>query len=118
MGSVDTRRPSRRERVTVEEVGELLVANLRARGRKRATIETYDSLLRVHLGAVLRRPHARSDRAARDRGVRQPHAERTGSSPKTTRNALGVLHSIFEYARREELGRANPCTLVDKPRAG
>ena len=41
---------------------------------------------------------------------------RTGRSPKTTLNALGVLHSIFEYARREGWVAANPCTLVAKPR--
>src|SRR4029077_8520459 len=38
-----------------------------------------------------------------------------GRSPKTTRNALGVLHSIFEFARREGWVIANPCSLVDKP---
>lgn len=41
----------------------------------------------------------------------------TGRSPKTTLNALGILHSIFELARREEWVQSNPCTLVDKPRA-
>jgi len=44
------------------------------------------------------------------------HMARTGRSPKTTLNALGVLHSIFEYARREGWVAANPCTLVAKPR--
>ena len=42
---------------------------------------------------------------------------RSGRAAKTTLNALGVLHSIFEYARREEWVQSNPCTLVDKPRA-
>jgi integrase len=41
---------------------------------------------------------------------------RQGSSPKTVRNALGILHRIFEYARRQEWVLANPVTLVDKPR--
>ena len=44
------------------------------------------------------------------------HMTRTGRSPKTILNALGILHSIFEYARREGWVVANPCTLVDKPR--
>jgi integrase len=42
---------------------------------------------------------------------------KTGSSAKTTRNALGILHSLFEYARREGWVQANPRTLVDKPRS-
>lgn len=41
---------------------------------------------------------------------------RTSQSPKTTRNALGFLHSIFEFSRRKGWARANPCKLVDKPR--
>jgi hypothetical protein len=40
----------RRERITVEECGELFVARVRAMGRKRATIEVYSSTIRVHLG--------------------------------------------------------------------
>ena len=40
---------ARNERVTIAEVGELLVARLQAMGRKRATIETYESCLRVQL---------------------------------------------------------------------
>jgi integrase len=42
---------------------------------------------------------------------------KTGRSAKTTLNALGILHSIFEYARREGWVQSNPCTLVEKPRA-
>ena len=30
------------------------------------------------------------------------HMASIGRAPKTTLNALGILHSIFEYARREE----------------
>ena len=45
------------------------------------------------------------------------HMDRSGRAPKTTLNALGILHSIFEYARREEWVLSNPCTLVEKPRA-
>ncbi len=37
------------ERVTVEEAGRHLIAHLDALGRKRATIESYESIVRVHL---------------------------------------------------------------------
>lgn len=43
------------------------------------------------------------------------HMQKTGRSPKTTLNALGILHSIFEYAHREGWVASNPCTLADKP---
>jgi integrase len=39
-----------------------------------------------------------------------------GSSAKTIRNALGFLHSIYEYGQRRGWARSNPCKLVDKPR--
>src|SRR6266851_651157 len=41
--------PGRGERVTVQEAGELLVANVAAKGRKRATVQTYESAVRVQL---------------------------------------------------------------------
>jgi integrase len=115
IGSVD-HATVRRERVTVEDVGELLVASVRSRGRKRATVETYSSAIRIQLapffgGQTLDRIGRREIEAF------IAHMSRTGRSPKTTLNALGILHSIFEYARREGWVAANPCTLVDKPRA-
>jgi hypothetical protein len=38
-----------RNRLTVEEAGELLVANVHARGRKRATVESYSSAVLVQI---------------------------------------------------------------------
>jgi len=115
IGSVDQVSLSR-ERVRVEQVGELLIESLQAKGRKRATIETYGSALRVQLvpffgGRTLDRIGRREIEAF------IAHMRKTGRSPKTTLNALGILHSIFEYARREGWVASNPCTLVDKPRA-
>ena len=105
-----------RDRVTVEEVGQLLVESVRAKGRKRATVETYSSAVRVQLapffaGRTLDRIGRREIEAF------ITHMTRTGRSTKTTLNALGILHSIFEYARREGWVASNPCTLVEKPRA-
>jgi integrase len=41
---------------------------------------------------------------------------RQGSSPKLIRNALGLLHGIFDYGQRNGWCARNPCELVDKPR--
>lgn len=116
IGSADTA-TLQRERVTVEEVGALLIEHRRSQGRKKTTIEAYDSMIRIHLvpffaGRTLDRIGRREIQAL------TAHMAKNGSSAKTTRNALGILHSIFEYARREGWVAANPCTLVDKPRVG
>jgi integrase len=105
-----------RDRVTVGEVGELLVESLAAKGRKRATIETYESAIRVQLAPFFG-GHTLERIGRREIEAFIAHMSRTGRSPKTTLNALGILHSIFEYARREGWVASNPCTLVEKPRA-
>jgi len=103
-------------RITVAEGGALLIESITAKGRKRATIQTYESHIRVHLAPFF--GAKRLDRIGR-REVQAfvRHMGHTGLSTKTTFNALAVLHGIFELARREEWVRANPCSLVDKPRS-
>ena len=103
-------------RVTVAEAGQRLLERLEAMGRKRTTMATYESHIRVHLVPFF--GGQRVDRIGR----REIEAfircmGRNGRSTKTTLNAAGVLHSIFELARREGWVLANPCTLVDKPQA-
>jgi integrase len=115
IGSVEPATLSR-ERVTIEQVGELLIESLQAKGRKRATIETYGSALRIQLVPFF------ATKTLNRIGRREIEAfiawmGKTGRSAKTTLNALGILHSIFEYARREGWVQSNPCTLVEKPRA-
>ena len=114
IGAVTVAR-ARRERMTVAEAGELLVANSTARGLKRSTLMTYESVVRVHLAPYF--GSRQLDRIGRREAEGlAAHMTRQGSSPKTVRNALGILHRIFEYARRQEWVVANPVTLVDKPR--
>ncbi len=105
------------ERITVEEAGALFLSGLRAKGRKTATLQTYESLIRVQLSPFF------GQRTLEKIGRREleefiADMMRAGRAPKTTLNALGVLHSIFEFARREGWVEANPCTLVDKPQVG
>jgi integrase len=115
IGSVDQATLSR-ERVAVGQVGALLLESLRAKGRKRATIETYSSALRIQLVPFF--GSRTLDRIGRrEIEAFSAHMQKTGRSAKTTLNALGILHSIVEYARREGWVASNPCTLADKPRA-
>jgi integrase len=114
IGAVDHATLSR-ERVTVDQVGALLLESLRAKGRKRATIETYGSALRIQLVPFF--GSRTLDRIGRrEIEAFSAHMQKSGRSPKTTLNALGILHSVFEYARREGWVASNPCTVADKPR--
>ncbi len=103
-------------RATVAEAGRLVVARAAARGRKKSTLMSYESVLRVHLVPFFgERPLKEIGRREIDVFIQE--MTRAGRSVKTTFNCLGVLHSVFEAARREGWLVANPCTLVDKPRA-
>jgi hypothetical protein len=87
-------------RVTVAEAGLLLIERLETKGRRRTTLETYGSHMRVHVLPFF--GSQRLDRIGRreiEAFIR--HMARSGRSTKTTLNATGVLHSIFELARRE-----------------
>lgn len=108
------------ERMTVEDAGKQLVRHLESLGRKRSTTQTYESFLRVHLSPYF--GDARIDRITGDdieafaAACRTPRsAGGRGQSAKSTRNYLGLLHSIFDYALRRGWVSANPCKLVEKP---
>jgi hypothetical protein len=108
--------PPPTSRVGVEQAGRQLIAHLEALGRKPTTIEAAESLLRVHLVPFF---SGRSLDAitADDLEAFMRAKGRENKSPKTIRNALGFLHSIFEFSRRKGWARSNPCKFVDKPRA-
>ena len=106
--------PPPESRVGVQEAGGRLIAHLEALGRKRATTEAYESLLRVHLAPFFA---GRSLDAIRPEDVEAFIRERaqSGKSAKTIRNALGFLHSIYEFGQKKGWAKSNPCKLVDKP---
>ncbi len=105
-----------RDRLTVHDAGTRLIAHLQAKGRKRSTLEAYESILRVHLAAYFQdRPLDR---------IEPYHVEafiawmrQQGRSAKTTRNALGLLHGVYEHAIRRGHAQRNPVKLADKPDA-
>jgi integrase len=43
---------------------------------------------------------------------------RAGSSPKTIKNVMGTLHSLFDLAIRRKVLTGNPCRLVERPKVG
>jgi integrase len=99
---------------TVEHVGRLHSAKLSGQGRKISHVETFDSHLRVHLAPFFKEtPINRIEVTDVERLMAT--LQRKKLAPKTIKNVLGSLHSIFDYALRKAWVADNPCRLVDKP---
>jgi integrase len=100
---------------TIEHVGKLHSAKLAAKGRKRSHLETFESHLRVHLAPFFgQTPIDRIEPADVERLMARLHTK-LELKPKTIRNVLGSLHSIFDYALRKGWVAENPCRMVEKP---
>jgi hypothetical protein len=108
------RTPVVAERLTVEEIGTRYIQHLTALGRRRSTLQDYKSYLQVNLvpffGELPLENIGRGD-------VEDFIAEKLGdgNAPKSVRNYLGLLHSLFAYAEKQEWTRGNPCKLVEQP---
>ncbi|HWK28936.1 MAG TPA: site-specific integrase [Solirubrobacter sp.] len=118
----DGKTPEVAERIRIKEAGAALVQRLRAKGRKKSHVETTESIIRVHLKDA---PEFAKDldKISEDDVERYIARKRRGKgktgkgalAPKTIRNHLGVLHSIFELGRRKKWCVTNPVTLADGP---
>ena len=99
-----TRDPER----TVGTAGQALLAHLEAKGSSRSHLETVESHLRVHLVPFFKdKPLDRISDADVTRLL--VHLRRLGRKPKTIRNIVSTLHSIFELAIRRRWLTSNPC---------
>ena len=99
---------------SVAHAAELQLDALAAKGRSRSHLETAESHVRIHLlpffGA---RPIDRVDEDQITRFIAV--LRKGGKAPKTIKNVLSTLHSIFDLAIRKRWLSVNPCRLVDKP---
>lgn len=108
--------PAPAERVTVGDAAERLLGHLEAMGRKPSTLRAYRSKLSAQITPRLGdKSVARVTRD--DVEAFRDGCLRAGLSPKYTANALGFLHSVFEFAVRRGWATSNPCRYVDAPRA-
>jgi integrase len=101
---------------TVLHAGEGLIAEVTRLGRKRATIEDYESMLRVHLtpffnGTMLSEVGRDMVKKFMDYMLKGGGSGKA-KSHKTMSNAVKFLHAIFEYAQREQMSTGNPVRLV------
>jgi integrase len=105
-----------REDPTVAQLGHALIARLDAQGRKPSHIEGVRSHLRAHIEPAFGEARV-GEVDERDIARLIERLSTRGRSPKTIRNVMGTLHSVFEIARRERLIAQNPCDLAEMPAA-
>lgn len=107
--------PPPAERHSVDEVARAYLAHLATRGRRRSTLGEYESFLRVHLVPFF--GELAIDRIGREQ-VEAFAAQKLqeGKAPKSVSNYLGLLHSLFEFAKKRGWASANPCKEVELPR--
>jgi integrase len=101
------------ERVTIAVAGEELCRRLEMRGRKKSHRLTVASDLRNHIAPFF---------AGKDLDKIEPRdieryvvAKLKTLSPKTVRNHLGTMHSLFELGQRNGWCQSNPVKLADRP---
>jgi hypothetical protein len=100
--------------VTVAVAGAEWIELLEDKGRAKSHVQSVESHLRVHLVPFFKETPLERIRDA-DVTRLLTHMRRAGLAPKTRRNVLSTLHSIFELGLRRRWVSANPCKRVDAP---
>jgi len=118
MQDTEERRPSpRREAVrhTLDEAADSLRRQLALQGARKSYLQNCESMQRVHLRPAL------GDRPLEK--LTSAHVEAlaadmlaSGSSPKTVRNVLSFLHSVFEHAIARQWIGENPVRHAARPK--
>ena len=102
-------------RITVADAGDSLRRKLAMEGARKSYLEGCESMQRVHIVPGLNNAPVR----AVTRQAVEALAEKMlkdGKSPKTVRNVLTFLHSIFEHAVDEAWCPENPVRRASRPR--
>ncbi len=101
------------ERVTMVEAGAELCRRLELRGRKKSHRLTVESDLRNHITPFF---SERELAKIGPRDIERYIATKLGTlAPKTVRNHLGTMHSVFELGMRMGWCERNPVKLADRP---
>lgn len=102
------------ERRTVAHAADSLRRALALEGARKSYLEGCESMQRVHLTRLGGQP-LESVSTAQVEGLAAALLE-SGRSPKTTRNVLSFLHSVYEHAIDLGWCRENPVRRAAKPR--
>ncbi len=101
------------ERVTMHEAGEELYRRLEIRGRKKSHRMTIASDLRNHIVPFFARKELDQ---IEPRDIERYIAVKLGTlAPKTVRNHLNTMHSVFDIGMRLGWCTGNPVKLADRP---
>jgi integrase len=102
--------------ITIAQAGAHYLAQRRALGRKRSTLEDYESALRVHLVPFFgRRCLSEIDVPLIEAFILTKLEE--GKAPKSVKNFVGLLHSILGHSVKRGWCETNSAAFVEKPRA-
>ena len=99
---------------TVDEVTDSLRKKLRLRGLRRSYLEGCESMQRVHISPRLGSKPVSEVTTAHIEALASAMLDR-GRAPKTVRNVMTFLHSIFEHAIDRRLIRENPVRRATRP---
>jgi integrase len=101
--------------MTVAETAASLRRELAVQGARRSYLEGCESMQRVHIDPRL--GTKRIDQVSTDDIERLAAGMlQSGRAPKTVRNVLTFLHSIFEHAMRRGWARKNPVRHAPRPK--
>jgi integrase len=99
---------------TLADVSAALQRQLQLRGARPSYLENCESMDRIHLSPLVGTIPVADVSSADIEAVAQRMLSR-GLSPKTVRNVLTYVHSVFEYAIERRLVGANPVRGVTRP---
>jgi integrase len=108
-------RPQITRRVSIEDAGDSLRRKLAMEGARKSYLEGCESMQRVHIVPGLKNAPVNT--------VTRQHVEtlaetmlKDDKAPKTVRNVITFLHSIFEHATDNEWCAENPVRRASRPR--
>jgi hypothetical protein len=102
------------ERLNLKEVGERLIRHRRTMGRKKSTLDDYESYLKNNLVPFFGDKPLHKIGSADVEMFVAVRLEQ-GKARKSVLNWMRLLNSIFEHAIKQGWVAANPCKLVEKP---
>jgi integrase len=108
-------RPVVARRVTIDDAADSLRRKLAVQGSRKSYLENCESMQRVHIGPAFdKTPLAKIDRDAIEHLAEGMLG--AGLAPKTVRNVLTFLHSVFEHAIDRGWCSENPVRRATRPR--
>lgn len=114
MRELDAPRVADDRRVTMEEAGAEFCRRLELRGRKKSHRLTVAADLRNHIAPFF--AGQTLDRIRPEDIERYATAKGATLAPKTIRNHVNTIHSVFELGLRRHWCNSNPVKLAERPR--